>query len=1184
MTAASANAFWRRGRALGSAVLLASAGVAVLWLSWQFYALHSEMKRTPLVVASVLLVLAVLSLFLLSLLRANKRRIEAERRARAELETRIAEATAHLTVANQQLELEMKVRRRSEAALREREEDLSITLHSIGDAVIATDTDSRVVRMNPVAEQLTGWPLAEAAGRSLVEVFHIVNARTREMIVDPLEKALATGEVVTLANDTTLIARDGSERQIADSAGPIRDAEGRIRGAVLVFHDVTAEYEVKKALRERVKELTCLQRIRGDLQDDLPVEELCRRTVTDLALGMQFPEITVPIITLGDQQITCGNAATGLTHGLHADIRLGGEPPGRLSVFYAENRPFLLPEEQNLVEAVAHILSARIESHQVKKDLHRERDNLKKIFDASPVGLLLMDANTVITAVNDVAAKLVAKTPADMVNRQPGDAFGCLHASEHPGGCGKGSSCGSCPIRGVIEGVLKTEKPAHALEVQPALVVGGVRVSPWLEISAGAVTVAGRPHLIASVVNITSRKQTEDALRDSESRFRVLFEKSRDALMTLEPPLWKFTSANPATFEIFGVKDAAQFNTLGPWDLSPEIQPDGRPSAEKAKEMIETAMREGSHFFEWTHKRLNGKEFPATVLLTRMELAGRMVLQATVRDITPQKQAEEAVRREVARADAANAAKSIFLANMSHEIRTPMTAILGFAELLGASFECCTTCHKHEPCTTRVQNKESIQVIRRNGQVLLDLINDILDLAKVEAGKIEVERVPCSPVQIVEETVSLLRVRAIEMGTSLSARYEFPLPETILSDPARVRQVLVNLVNNAVKFTSEGQVEIIVRCVTDVRAGRAAMAFDVKDTGIGMTAEQIGQLFQPFVQADSATTRRYGGTGLGLAISKWLAEALGGDVHVVSLPGKGSTFTFTMETELPESARMLKDLSEASTRASHESGSPSPVAVKLRGKVLLAEDGPDNQKLISAILRMAGAEVDVASDGRSAVEKALAALSAGAPYGAILMDMQMPEMDGYDATRQLRRSKYDKPIVALTAHAIAEDRQKCIAAGCDGYATKPVNRIALLAILARLMDSPGPTPDGGPVVAAPGGASSDPAIHSVFGSDSDMAGIIAEFVGKMPQRLAEMREAAHNSQWDALHRLAHQMKGAGGSYGYASLTDAARELESHARPEDAEAAIRALDHLGHLCEKIQAGHAADSESPHGAKT
>jgi len=429
-------------------------------------------------------------------------------------------------------------------------------------------------------------------------------------------------------------------------------------------------------------------------------------------------------------------------------------------------------------------------------------------------------------------------------------------------------------------------------------------------------------------------------------------------------------------------------------------------------------------------------------------------------------------------------------------------------------------------------------------------------------------------VQAVEETVSLMRVRAIEKGLSLDARYEFPLSEGILSDPARLRQILINLTGNALKFTAQGRVEIVVRCATDIQAGRAMLAFDVKDSGVGMTDEQIGRLFQPFVQANSSTTREFGGTGLGLAISKKLAEALGGDIQVTSRPGEGSTFTFTMEAELTTPARIVNDLSDMTPHVPHESRSTCQTVAKLRGRILLAEDGPDNQRLISTILRKAGAEVDLADNGRIAVDMVLAAMSGDSgkkPYDVILMDMQMPEMDGYQATAKLRQSGCKGPIIALTAHAMAGDRAKCIAAGCDDYTTKPIDRTALLSVLARLMGSRelGPPEEESPAAAPQ--ADSVGAVYSDYRDDADMAGIIAEFVAHLPQRVKEMRQAAANNQWDALQRAAHQLKGSGGGYGYACLTEVARGLESQAKRQDAEAAMLTLNDLAVLVERILAG-------------
>ena len=685
----------------------------------------------------------------------------------------------------------------------------------------------------------------------------------------------------------------------------------------------------------------------------------------------------------------------------------------------------------------------------------------------------------------------------------------------------------------------------------------------------------GKPYgLAAFAEDITERKRADGALRESEEKYKRLIQTTGTGYVIVNDK-GLVADANQEYVRLTGrqrldeILNHSVMEWTAPYDHDRNVR-------EVTKCFEQGFVRN----LELDYLSSTGQVTPIEVNATVHRATDGVQIMTLCRDITERRRAEAAVHQAKVEAERANTAKSIFLANMSHEIRTPMTAILGFAEMLGSSIDGCTICPEHETCLTRAGNKESIQVIHRNGEQLLRLINNILDLTKVEAGKMEAERSPCSPVQVVEEAVSLMRVKAIEKGLSLDARYEFPLPETILSDQARMRQVLVNLVGNAVKFTSHGHVEIAVRYITDVPAGRAVMAFDVKDTGIGMTDEQIGRLFQPFAQADSSTTRQYGGTGLGLAISKKLAEVLGGDIQVVSQPGGGSTFTFTMEAQLPEPVRMLNDLSDAARLAAHQPPSAPPAAVKLRGRVLLAEDGLDNRKLISMILRKAGVEVDMASNGREAVEKALAALSAGTPYDVILMDMQMPEMDGYEATSQLRQSDYDRPIVALTAHAMAGDHQKCIAAGCDEYATKPVNRYLLLATLARWMGSPQPQdePENATAGASPEKLPSDETIYSIFRGDPDMAGIIAEFVGQLPQRLADMRQAAENNQWDVLQRATHQLKGAGGSYGYACLTDTAGQLESSAKRRDAEAAMLALNKLTQLCEKIQAGHAVESVS------
>ncbi len=412
-------------------------------------------------------------------------------------------------------------------------------------------------------------------------------------------------------------------------------------------------------------------------------------------------------------------------------------------------------------------------------------------------------------------------------------------------------------------------------------------------------------------------------------------------------------------------------------------------------------------------------------------------------------------------ADVANAGKSEFLANMSHEIRTPMTAILGFAENL------------LDPHLPESEQLDAVRTIHRNGEYLLGIINDILDLSKIEAGKMAVEHVPFSPSQIVAEVASLVRVPADAKGLPFTVEYPGPtgIPETISSDPTRLRQILINLIGNAIKFTEVGSVRLITRLVnsdaldisppgeivpSDPQSAihspqSPSLQFDIVDTGIGMTPDQIANLFRPFAQADSSTTRKFGGSGLGLTISKRLAGMLGGAITVHSKPGRGSTFRLTVATGPLDGVRLSEGLTEAGAKPSDAAPTPArnsdPNALDCR--ILLAEDGPDNQVLIAHILKRAGANVTIAENGKLALEQVVLHAQRGEPFDLIPMDMQMPVMDGYEATRRVKENGYTGPIIALTAHAMDGDREKCIGAGCDGYATKPIDRRTLITTIQQ---------------------------------------------------------------------------------------------------------------------------------------
>ena len=403
-------------------------------------------------------------------------------------------------------------------------------------------------------------------------------------------------------------------------------------------------------------------------------------------------------------------------------------------------------------------------------------------------------------------------------------------------------------------------------------------------------------------------------------------------------------------------------------------------------------------------------------------------------------------------AESANLAKSEFLANMSHELRTPMTAILGYSDIILED-------ERFQKVGT--EHTAAIETIKRNGEHLLGIINDILDLSKIEAGLMIISPIPFSPRQLINEVLSLIRVRADMKGLTVRVDYETPIPECVQADATRLKQALINLLGNAIKFTEVGEVRLVISSLPTEEG--VLLQADVVDTGLGITPEQASRLFKPFMQADSSTARRFGGTGLGLTISKRLAQMLGGDVVLVDTqPGQGSRFRLTIKAIQLDAREMEKDLSaqDRSAGQGKTSGQGERRGDPLRGcRILLAEDGPDNQRLIRHVLSKSGAQVQVVGNGRLAMDVAITAHKESQPFDVILMDMQMPIMDGYEATRQLRRVGYTGPIIALTAHAMLGDRQKCVAAGCNDYATKPIDRRVLAETIRRHWKSLEPAPD-----------------------------------------------------------------------------------------------------------------------------
>ncbi|MDX2109223.1 MAG: PAS domain S-box protein [Verrucomicrobiota bacterium] len=1019
-------------------------------------------------------------------------------------------------------------------ALRESEESLYITLHSIGDAVIATDMEGCITRMNKAAEELTEWPLYEALRSPLNKVFVIVNADTRKPVTDPVKLVLDSGKTVGLANHTVLISKNGKEYQIADSAAPIRDNSGNIRGVILVFSDVTEKYAAAASLLESESRLRraiinapfpmmihaedgevmmlsdAWTEITGYTHADIPTTEAWAkraygervqlvkediRRLYELQARQSEGEYTVrtktgeervwdfsssPLGTLKDGRRMVISMAMDVTSRKQAEVAMrrsqadyqllfnsmldgyalhqmiydaAGKPVDYR--FLAINPAFehltglradavvgrtvleLMPLTESIwIERYGHVAKTGEPVHFENYNAFLGKYYEVQAFRPAPDQFAVVFADTTARKRTEIELRRERQFLDTVLNAQGAlviilDTKGKILRFNPACEALSGYKLAEIQDRPFWDTLLLPEEREQLIALFDTLVAGhfpNQRENFWLCKNGSKRMIAwtntclveddGRVTCVISCgIDITDRIETEIELAINERNYREIFHATNDAIFIHDAETGRIVDVNDTMLHMYGYESKEAIIGMSMGDVR-ELEPPY--TIQEAVEFLKLAAEGQPQVFEWHALKADNTAFWVEVSLKATVIGGQKRVLAVVRDISERKQAEDAILKAKERAEESDRLKSAFLANMSHEIRTPMNGIIGFTELL------------KEPNLEEKDRRDFIRIIEESSGRLLNIINDLIDISKIEAGQMELHLANTSINELMNSLHAFFEPEAKRKNLALNWVPELPDNRSIIStDPVKLSQILTNLIKNALKFTFQGE----IRFGYVLEDGN--LLFFVQDTGIGIAPDLIDKVFERFRQGSLALSRPYEGAGLGLSIAKAYVEMMGGKIWIESEEHKGTSLYFTLSyTPVINSPPVTP---------------PAPIAPLITPSsktVLIAEDEPNNMNLLVAILRKAKLNLLKASNGAEAV----GLFSVHSEIDIVLMDVKMPIMDGLEATRKIKSIRPNVPVIALTAYAMKTDEFAAREAGCDDYLSKPVRLTTLMERINSFLD------------------------------------------------------------------------------------------------------------------------------------